>query len=77
LTIRVPTTRTAATAHALATPAAGRSTSGRPISGTWQADTEVVGTGTLLEMLQRTIEKEVTGMWQSGRWALKGSRLTR
>jgi hypothetical protein len=62
----------------VATRAAGRSTSGRPISGMWQAETEVAGTGTLLEMLQRTIEKEVTGTWQSGRlggrWVLKGSR---
>ena len=57
--------------------AAGRSASGPPMSGTWKADTETAATGTLLEMLQRTIDRSVGGTWRSGslggQWALTGS----
>ena len=57
--------------------AAGRSASGPPISGTWKADSETAATGTLLEMLQRAIDRSVGGTWRSGslagQWAIKGS----
>jgi len=54
---------------------AGRSTSGPSISGSWKADMESEGAGTILEMLQLTVKRSVGGSWRSGRlggqWALK------
>jgi hypothetical protein len=54
------------------------SSAGNPISGSWRADMDPDRRGTLLEMLQRTMENSASGTWRSGpysgKWALSGSR---
>jgi hypothetical protein len=56
--------------------ASGRS--GQAFSGTWQAAAADSKNKTLADMLQSTLEKQVSGSWQSGRqsgnWSLRGSR---
>ena len=42
---------------------------GASISGTWDADISGEQNATLVGMLKRTIEKEVSGSWSSGRFA--------
>ena len=55
----------------------GRSSLGRPLSGTWQAQVEDFKGKTFEDMLQRTLERQIAGSWRSGRllgnWWLKGS----
>jgi hypothetical protein len=41
-------------------------TRGRVFSGKWKADLQQAAAQTFEEMLQRTMEKEVTGAWESG-----------
>ena len=41
-------------------------TSGRAFTGAWKADLGDAGNKTFAEMLQRAMEKEVSGSWQSG-----------
>jgi hypothetical protein len=54
------------------------SSPGRLVSGTWQATTGDSSGKTLAEMLQHTMQRQVTGSWRSGRlagnWSLRGSR---
>ncbi len=54
------------------------SPSGRVVSGTFRADLDGSDAKTLEEMLQRTLQTQVTGAWRSsglqGGWSLKGSR---
>jgi hypothetical protein len=53
------------------------SSPGRLVSGTW-ATTGDSSSKTLTEMLQYTMQRQVTGSWRSGRlagnWSLRGSR---
>jgi hypothetical protein len=56
----------------------GRKGGGAIRSGSWRADTPASGgASTFSELLQSTLEKEITGAWRSaglqGRWWLKGS----
>jgi hypothetical protein len=55
-----------------------RVTRGRSFSGTWQADMAGFNGKTFEDMLQRTLEKQVSGAWRSGRmqgnWWLQSSR---
>jgi len=50
---------------------------GRPLAGTWGAYLEEWNGRTFQDMLERTLQQEVSGWWQSGRdqghWWLKGS----
>jgi hypothetical protein len=52
-----------------------RGTSGRVYSGTWRTEIKASEAGTLGEMLQRTLQQEITGAWKSGAmsgsWSLK------
>lgn len=58
---------------------AARTTQGRSFAGTWDAEMAGSQGRTFADMLTRTIEKEVAGTWQSGRysggWWLKGVEL--
>jgi hypothetical protein len=58
-------------------PAGGRGTPGKLMAGTWRADIESSDQRTLGELLQESLQREITGAWQSGplsgRWSLKGS----
>jgi hypothetical protein len=51
-------------------------TAGRAFSGTWKADLGDAPGKRIEEMLQRAIQKEVTGVWESGgsfgEWWLRG-----
>ena len=53
-----------------------RTSHGQFFSGTWSAQLPETGDQTFATLLQQTIEKEVNGSWQSGRyqgsWALTG-----
>lgn len=53
-----------------------RTAQGRSFAGTWDADMAGSQDKTFADMLTRTMEKEVAGTWQSGRysggWWLKG-----
>jgi hypothetical protein len=53
----------------------GRGSSGRVYSGTWRTEIKASETGTLGEMLQQTLQQEITGAWKSGAmsgsWSLK------
>lgn len=55
-----------------------RTAQGRSFAGTWDADMAALKDETLSEMLKRTIEEEISGAWQSGRyrgnWWLEGLR---
>jgi len=55
-----------------------RITRGRAFSGVWDADISDTKAKTFTDMLRRTIEKEIAGSWQSGRyggnWWLRGAR---
>jgi hypothetical protein len=52
--------------------------SGQLLSGTWQTAAADSKNKTLADMLQSTIERQVSGSWQGGRrngsWSLLGSR---
>lgn len=51
-------------------------TGGHVVSGSWKADLGDAPAKTLEEMLQRSMEKEVSGLWESGgrfgEWWLSG-----
>jgi len=53
-----------------------RTSHGQFFSGTWSAQLPETGNQTFATLLQQTIEKEVNGSWQSGRyqgsWSLTG-----
>lgn len=53
-----------------------RTSQGGSFSGSWDADTSDSKDKTFVDMLTRTLEKEVSGSWQSGRlsgtWTLHG-----
>ncbi|HVA01894.1 MAG TPA: hypothetical protein VMV34_09585 [Terriglobia bacterium] len=55
----------------------GRTMDGRSLAGTWGAHLEEWNGKTFQDMLERTLQEEVSGWWQSGRdqgnWWLKGS----
>jgi hypothetical protein len=55
---------------------AARGTSGRVFSGTWRTEAKASEVRTLGEMLQQTLQQEITGAWRSGAisgtWSLKG-----
>lgn len=55
----------------------GRTMDGRTLAGTWGAYLEEWHDKTFQDMLERTLQQEVSGWWQSGRnqgnWWLKGS----
>lgn len=55
-----------------------RSAQGRSFAGTWDAEMGGSQDKTFADMLTRTMEKEVAGTWQSGRysggWWLKGQK---
>jgi hypothetical protein len=50
---------------------------GKPASGTWRAAAEQFKGKTFEELLEQTLEKQVSGFWRSGRaqgnWWLKGA----
>ncbi len=56
---------------------AGRTMDGRHLAGTWGAYLETWNGRTFQDLLQRTLQQEVSGWWESGRdqghWWLKGS----
>ena len=58
-------------------PPGGRGAPGRIRSGNWRADIPAGSSSTLAEMLQSTLQKEISGAWRSaglqGRWSLRGS----
>jgi hypothetical protein len=62
---------------AVVTGSGGRSSSSRKFAGTWQANVDANESGSLLEMLRRTLENSVSGTWQSGplkgQWTVKAS----
>jgi hypothetical protein len=41
-------------------------TGGRSFTGTWKADLGDAPEKTFAQMLQRSMQKQVTGLWQSG-----------
>jgi hypothetical protein len=53
------------------------SSAGRLVSGTWQAEMKDPKTKSLAELLQRTLQDQITGSWRSGglegHWWLKGT----
>jgi hypothetical protein len=53
-----------------------RTASGRDYSGAWETALPDVRNGTLVDMLQRTVEEQITGSWRYGRltgnWWLQG-----
>jgi hypothetical protein len=55
-----------------------RLASGQSVAGTWSSDLTEIDGKTFEAMLERTIEKQVSGSWKSGRmqgnWWLQGSR---
>lgn len=55
----------------------GRTMDGQSLSGTWGADLDTWSGKTFQDLLERTLQEEVSGWWQSGRdqgyWWLKGS----
>lgn len=55
----------------------GRTIDGRSLAGTWGAYLEAWHGKTFQDLLERTLQQEVSGWWQSGRdqghWWLKGS----
>lgn len=55
----------------------GHTMDGRTLAGTWGAYLEEWNGKTFQDMLERTLQQEVSGWWQSGRdqgnWWLKGS----
>jgi hypothetical protein len=55
-----------------------RARAGRALSGTWQADLAGFSGKTFEDMLKRTLERQVSGSWHSGRtlgdWWLQGSK---
>jgi len=57
---------------------AAQTARGASFAGTWDADSMDPQDKTFVDMLTRTIEKQVSGSWQSGRyggkWWLKGSK---
>ncbi len=54
-----------------------RTLQGHTLSGTWRADIEDGYAKTFQDMLERTVQQEISGEWRSGRhagdWWLKGS----
>jgi hypothetical protein len=55
-----------------------RSRSAQTLSGTWQAAVKGVQERTLIEMLQATLARDISGTWVTsgglkGGWTLKGS----
>jgi hypothetical protein len=55
---------------------AAQTTQGQSFSGAWTADESALGNMTFKQMLRKTLEKDITGSWRSGRhggnWRLKG-----
>jgi hypothetical protein len=55
-----------------------RTSHGQFFSGTWSAQSPETGNQTFAALLKQTIDKEVSGSWQSGRyqgsWSLTGRK---